>query len=227
MKRLIKISRLARRKALKTKRPKHAFKVNSKQHVQGDGVCKTIQGKGQKVQENKKSKYVQKKDVSGNIKSYEIKHVLKENVQNSRGQEKVQKIVSFSDNDEPILTETNEKSIFSNDSFRSVVWTVNANQSLTLEEKRLHISLLDRIVSEGFTTMTWIQKLAISPILQGKDVMIRSQTGSGKTLAFLIPAIQILLEIDVKHQLSRGSGTRVLKKTIFFFLFIVTPFYRF
>ena len=42
----------------------------------------------------------------------------------------------------------------------------------------------------GFETATEIQEKAIPLILQGKDVLGRSNTGTGKTAAFGIPAIR-------------------------------------
>ena len=48
---------------------------------------------------------------------------------------------------------------------------------------------LSTLNSLGFTTMTEIQAKAITPILEGKDVLAQSKTGSGKTLAFGLPCI--------------------------------------
>jgi len=42
----------------------------------------------------------------------------------------------------------------------------------------------------GFEEPTPIQKMAIPPVLQGKDIIGRAQTGTGKTAAFGIPLIE-------------------------------------
>ena len=61
--------------------------------------------------------------------------------------------------------------------------------------------------SAGFRTPTPIQTLAISPALEGRDLMGCAQTGSGKTVAFALPLLQRLAE----HPPRRSSGApRVL-----------------
>lgn len=58
------------------------------------------------------------------------------------------------------------------------------------------------------TQVTTVQQKSIQPILDGGDVLVRSQTGSGKTLAYAIPIIQKLQEIRPK--LSRKDGIRAV-----------------
>lgn len=58
--------------------------------------------------------------------------------------------------------------------------------------------------SMNITQVTTVQQLSIQPILNGEDVLVRSQTGSGKTLAYAIPIIQKLQEIRPK--ISRKDG---------------------
>ncbi|RMZ82053.1 hypothetical protein DV737_g2162, partial [Chaetothyriales sp. CBS 132003] len=48
----------------------------------------------------------------------------------------------------------------------------------------------------GFSTPTPIQKSAIPPILDGKDLIGKAVTGSGKTLAFAIPLVERYRELD-------------------------------
>jgi ATP-dependent RNA helicase RhlE len=61
-------------------------------------------------------------------------------------------------------------------------------------------SLLRAIQDEGYTTPTPIQKKAIPPALNGKDVFGCAQTGTGKTAAFVLPILQ---HLD-KNRLSGG-----------------------
>ncbi|MEY4571929.1 MAG: hypothetical protein RLZ10_1146, partial [Bacteroidota bacterium] len=49
---------------------------------------------------------------------------------------------------------------------------------------------LDRL---GFVKPTDIQYRAISPILEGQDVMAVAQTGTGKTAAFVIPVLEKII----------------------------------
>lgn len=49
------------------------------------------------------------------------------------------------------------------------------------------------VTAAGYATPTPIQKQAIPPILQGRDVMGLAQTGTGKTAAFALPILQRLM----------------------------------
>jgi ATP-dependent RNA helicase RhlE len=71
----------------------------------------------------------------------------------------------------------------------------------------LHPDLLRGVDQMGFTVPTAIQKDAIPPAMEGRDVLACAMTGSGKTAAFLLPILQHL------HGKPRGA-TRAL---------IVTP----
>ena len=54
----------------------------------------------------------------------------------------------------------------------------------------LHLNTLRGIYANGFETPSPIQKQAILPILQGRDVLAQAQSGTGKTGAFCIGAIE-------------------------------------
>src|SRR5437773_12149783 len=57
----------------------------------------------------------------------------------------------------------------------------------------LHPDLLRGIKELGLTRPTPIQKDAIPPALQGRDVLACAMTGSGKTAAFLLPILHRLM----------------------------------
>ena len=57
----------------------------------------------------------------------------------------------------------------------------------------LHPDLLRAVDAMGFAVPTPIQKDAIPPALEGKDVLACAMTGSGKTAAFLLPILQRLI----------------------------------
>ncbi|MBP9691356.1 DEAD/DEAH box helicase [Candidatus Woesebacteria bacterium] len=65
----------------------------------------------------------------------------------------------------------------------------------------IHQELLANISKRGFVNMTPIQEKAITPIMQGEDVIGIAQTGTGKTGAFLIPLI---------HAITLNPNKRVL-----------------
>ena len=54
--------------------------------------------------------------------------------------------------------------------------------------------ILDEILKLGFKIPTSIQHKAITPAIEGKDVIGIAQTGTGKTLAFGIPLVQKILK---------------------------------
>ncbi|MDR3178499.1 MAG: DEAD/DEAH box helicase [Oscillospiraceae bacterium] len=65
---------------------------------------------------------------------------------------------------------------------------------ISFEKLKLSQEIQLAIDSMGFTETTEIQKKAIPIIIEGHDVLGKSQTGTGKTLAFSIPAIELIKE---------------------------------
>ncbi len=63
---------------------------------------------------------------------------------------------------------------------------------MTFDELGLIEPLLQAVRCEGYSNPTTIQERAISPILEGKDVLGCAQTGTGKTAAFALPILQRL-----------------------------------
>lgn len=61
---------------------------------------------------------------------------------------------------------------------------------------------IDRV---GYKQPTPVQLQAITPALEGSDLLVCAETGSGKTAAFLLPIIEKLLQTDAPQ-----SGTRAL-----------------
>ncbi|MDE2058284.1 MAG: DEAD/DEAH box helicase [candidate division NC10 bacterium] len=59
---------------------------------------------------------------------------------------------------------------------------------------RLNANLLKAIHNMGFEHPTPIQRLAVPPLLEGRDVMASAVTGSGKTAAFLLPILHRLAD---------------------------------
>ena len=62
----------------------------------------------------------------------------------------------------------------------------------TFSELPLSSLLQKKLAAAQFIDLTPIQTRAITPALEGKDVIGTAQTGTGKTLAYLIPLIEML-----------------------------------
>lgn len=62
--------------------------------------------------------------------------------------------------------------------------------------------------------LTFIQERSFLPVVENKDVLIKSETGSGKTMAYLLPIIQSLSELSAQKQIKREQGT---------FAFVIAP----
>ncbi|CAL5186765.1 unnamed protein product [Lathyrus oleraceus] len=67
------------------------------------------------------------------------------------------------------------------------------------------------ITDMSFTRMTQIQAKAIPPLLMGKDVLGAARTGAGKTLAFLVPAVELLYNVQFTPR--NGTGVVVICPT--------------
>ena len=55
---------------------------------------------------------------------------------------------------------------------------------------------MEAVESYGFSELTEIQAKAIPPLLEGKDLRGTAKTGSGKTLAFVLPAVELLHDLQ-------------------------------
>lgn len=63
---------------------------------------------------------------------------------------------------------------------------------MTFDEMHLLPQLLTAVKACGYTEPTPIQREAIPPLLEGKDLLGCAQTGTGKTAAFALPILQLL-----------------------------------
>ncbi|MBO5162919.1 MAG: DEAD/DEAH box helicase [Ruminococcus sp.] len=69
---------------------------------------------------------------------------------------------------------------------------------MQFNELNLSQDILRAVEELGFSEMTEIQQESIPLLLQGRDVVGRSNTGTGKTAAFGIPAVESITENDKK-----------------------------
>ncbi len=82
----------------------------------------------------------------------------------------------------------------------------------TFTELPLSAALQQKLAAAQFVTLTPIQAGAITPALQGKDVIGTAQTGTGKTLAFLIPMIE-MLQRETSREALRQTRALILLPT--------------
>ncbi len=69
---------------------------------------------------------------------------------------------------------------------------------MTFASLGLHPDILRCIQALGFEEPTPIQREAIPPALEGRDLLACAMTGSGKTAAFLLPTIEHLMKRKVR-----------------------------
>jgi ATP-dependent RNA helicase RhlE len=75
-------------------------------------------------------------------------------------------------------------------------------QKMNFNDFKLDKLIINAIDKLGYNEPTEIQKLAIPPILEGKDIIGLAQTGTGKTAAFALPIINKLINNnDDTHKL--------------------------
>ena len=72
--------------------------------------------------------------------------------------------------------------------------------------------LLRAITEQGYTKPTPIQQQAIPSILEGSDIMAKSQTGTGKTASFTLPLLQRLIASS-KNNVRRAVRALILTPT--------------
>jgi len=65
---------------------------------------------------------------------------------------------------------------------------------MSFETFNLHPSIMTGVQELGYVTPTPIQRQAIPPIMQGRDLIGLAQTGTGKTAAFMLPILHRLLQ---------------------------------
>lgn len=83
-----------------------------------------------------------------------------------------------------------------------------SDQVKKFSEFSLTALLKSNLARAHFITPTPIQMKAISPALQGRDILGNAQTGTGKTLAFILPILERLI-----HAPKKGVEALILSPT--------------
>lgn len=71
---------------------------------------------------------------------------------------------------------------------------------MKFKELKLEKQLLKALIEEGYEKPSPIQKQAIPPALEGRDILGCAQTGTGKTAAFALPILNHLIQNPDKKQ---------------------------
>jgi ATP-dependent RNA helicase RhlE len=71
---------------------------------------------------------------------------------------------------------------------------LNKGHFVSFSKFSFHPQITAGITAVGYSTPTPIQRDAIPPILEGRDLLGMAQTGTGKTAAFVLPILQRLLK---------------------------------
>ncbi|MEK7628333.1 MAG: DEAD/DEAH box helicase [Patescibacteria group bacterium] len=87
---------------------------------------------------------------------------------------------------------------------------VSGGDSSTFHGLGIAPGLLSILDTKGFKSPTPIQKQAIPPGIEGKDVIGVAQTGTGKTLAFGIPMVQLITRLSIENPSHQGFGLILL-----------------
>ncbi|KAI9911643.1 hypothetical protein PsorP6_009003 [Peronosclerospora sorghi] len=83
------------------------------------------------------------------------------------------------------------------------IFATHTFDSMHLSEKLVNVLNKDEESGGfGFMRPTIVQVQTIPSVLEGKDVLVRSETESGKTLSYLLPIVQKLQEKTprIQHQ---------------------------
>ncbi|MGD8672728.1 MAG: DEAD/DEAH box helicase, partial [Thiogranum sp.] len=80
---------------------------------------------------------------------------------------------------------------------------------MSFESLGLRAELLRAVSEKGYSEPTPIQRQAIPPILEGRDLLGGAQTGTGKTAGFTLPLLQRLMSSE-----KPGKGRRVIRALV-------------
>lgn len=72
--------------------------------------------------------------------------------------------------------------------------------------------LLRAVREEGFRNPTALQRSAIAPILEGRDLLTTAQTGTGKTAAYALPILQRLIAAEDANALILAATRDVARQ---------------
>lgn len=150
----------------------------------------------------KKNKKLRKRKRSRKLEQELEKQQKEKNNENTESEDEEEENNDKDGND--VVEEVEEKKV--ENVLPSGILSTESFSSLGLSERTSQA-----IAAMSFTHMTQIQAKSIPPLLMGKDVLGAARTGSGKTLAFLIPAVELLYNVQFTPR--NGTGVIVICPT--------------
>eukprot|EP00056_Hartaetosiga_gracilis_P017953 m.716 g.716 ORF g.716 m.716 type:complete len:478 (+) comp625_c0_seq1:328-1761(+) len=107
-------------------------------------------------------------------------------------------------------TKSNDNSTSKDAEGRDSLTSLYANAVDSFEDMGLPDNVLRGVYNHGFENPTPIQKIAIKPVMEGRDMVIQAQAGQGKTGAFVIGSLGHVDVSDQRCQVLVLSPTREL-----------------
>ncbi|KAG5884409.1 hypothetical protein JTB14_007007 [Gonioctena quinquepunctata] len=191
------------------KRPDHDSSINSKKQVgnifdknEKESNLTTVLRDTEK-QSDDPTKLIKRKQKKDRIAAKQA--AGEGNIPHNQSTNRNQTHSLFSVGHKDVYVKTNTKG-------RSVVEKVfsASKKFCDLEIHKYIVSNLEKI---GYTTLTNVQEKSIPVILEGNNVLIRSQTGSGKTLAYAVPILDALQSLNPRLQRSDGVQAIIVVPT--------------
>ena len=84
---------------------------------------------------------------------------------------------------------------------------------MSFENLNLNPAILRAVKEMGYEKPTEVQTNAIPLVMQGHDLLVSAQTGTGKTGAFMLPALNMISQIDPNTEVPGCKGPRLLVLT--------------
>ena len=128
----------------------------------------------------------------------------------------VEQIHDNDNNNEIIIDDiNNETNIYNNNETNNIEDEIILDKNVeseitTFEELDLNDELLRGIYSYGFERPSPIQRLAIRPLIDRRDILAQAQSGTGKTATFAIGSLSIVKQEDNFTQILVLSPTKEL-----------------
>ncbi|MCI0507086.1 MAG: DEAD/DEAH box helicase [Gammaproteobacteria bacterium] len=85
---------------------------------------------------------------------------------------------------------------------------------MSFQSLGLRAELIRAVSEKGYSVPTPIQRQAIPPILEGRDIMAGAQTGTGKTAGFTLPLLQRLISTDKPTTGKPGKNRRTIRALV-------------
>ncbi|XP_026725815.1 probable ATP-dependent RNA helicase CG8611 [Trichoplusia ni] len=190
-------------KTIARKRPQNLAQANREVIKNAEGPPKKVAKFQPPTEEKSDDLGAKLRDLSENKGKYQGKNYqqLSDNIQLKQNKPRSGGWISSLFKNNPQVPRIGQRAV------KPIVEKVFAGQ--TFSDLNIHPHTVANLQQNlGLKELMTVQQNAVPVLLQGRDVLIRSQTGSGKTLAYALPIIEGLQAIRPK--ISRHDGIRVI-----------------